>query len=70
MVRSELDELRDDLYVLACAVDDVRKDLEAPGRRSERELTEMLRWLLDSAQPLYEREINPAQRSTAAANES
>src|SRR5689334_2862906 len=33
VARSELDALRDDLYVLACAVDDVRRDLAAPGKR-------------------------------------
>src|SRR5580765_7159764 len=34
VARSELDALRDDLYVLACAVDDVRRDLSAAGQRS------------------------------------
>jgi len=57
VARSELDALRDDLYVLACAVDDVRRDLSAAGKRTERELRESLEWLLDAAAPLHDREI-------------
>lgn len=57
VARSELDSLRDDLYVLACAVDDARRDLAAPGKRTERELRELVDWLLDAAAPLHDREI-------------
>jgi len=57
IARAELDALRDDLYVLACAVDDVRRDLSAAGKRTERELRESLEWLLDAAAPLHDREI-------------
>ena len=57
VARSELDGLRDDLYVLACTVDDARRDLAAPGKRTERELRELLDWLLDAAEPLHDREI-------------
>src|SRR3954468_8388071 len=57
IAREALDALRDDLYVLACAVDDVRRDLEAPGKRTERELREAIDWLLDAAGPLRDREI-------------
>ena len=57
IARSELDALRDDLYVLACAVDDAKRDLAAPGKRTERELHETLAWLLDAAAPLHDREI-------------
>jgi hypothetical protein len=60
VARGALDSLRDDLYVLACAVEDVRRDLAAPGKRSERELREALDWLLEAAGPLRDREIaNP-----------
>jgi hypothetical protein len=57
VARTELDALRDDLYVLACAVDDVRRDLTAAGKRTERELRESLNWLLEAAAPLHDREI-------------
>lgn len=57
MTRAELDALRDDLFVLARAVDDVRRDLAAPGNRTSREFREGLMWLLDAAAPLHDREI-------------
>ena len=53
IARAELDALHDDLYVLACAVDDADRDLGAAGARpTVRELTEILRWVLDAARPL------------------
>jgi endogenous inhibitor of DNA gyrase (YacG/DUF329 family) len=60
VVRTELDELHDALYVLACAVDDTERDLQAPGTRTARQLTETLQWLLDAARPLRDREIGPS----------
>jgi hypothetical protein len=59
VARSELDELHDELYVLSCAVDDVRRDLDLPGERTRRELLDALRWLLAAAGPLRDREIGP-----------
>ncbi len=50
MARSELNELRDRLYVLECAVADVERDLAA-GIESD-ELREALAWLIDAAKPL------------------
>jgi hypothetical protein len=57
VARSELDALRDDLYVFACAMDDVRKDLAAAGKRTERELRDAVEYLLDAGRPLHDREI-------------
>lgn len=57
VARTEVDALRDDLYVFACAIDDVRRDLAAAGTRTERELRESLDWLLQAAAPLHDREI-------------
>ena len=62
VARAEIDALRDDLYVFACAMDDVRRDLDAAGRRTERELRESLEWLLQAAAPLHDREIASPQR--------
>src|SRR3954470_11642453 len=43
VAKAALDSLHDDLYVLACAVDDVERDLAVAGRQPERkEITEML----------------------------
>lgn len=60
VARAELDALHDELYVLACAVDDVERDLDAAGRRTITELTDAVRWLLDAARPLRDREIAPS----------
>jgi len=59
IARSELDALHDDLYVLACAVDDADRDLAAAGSRaSARELREIVDWILDAARPLRDRELS------------
>lgn len=59
VARAELDALRDDLYVLACAVDDAERDLEAAGARpTVRELRQIIDWLLSSAKPLTDRQIS------------
>ena len=53
MARDALDRLRDELYVLACAVEDVERDLaESRGRPRIAELQEALAWLLEAARPL------------------
>lgn len=59
IARDELDALHDDLYVLACAVDDAEQDLEATGSRpTVRELQLVVRSLLDAARPLRDRELS------------
>ncbi len=60
VARSELDGLHDELYVLACAVDDVERDLSEAGVLTAEELTDALTWLLDAARPLRTREIGAA----------
>jgi hypothetical protein len=60
VARTELDALHDELYVLACAVEDVERDLGAPGRRTVTELTDAVDWLLTAARPLRDREITPS----------
>jgi hypothetical protein len=57
IARTELDGLHDELYVLACAVDDVERDLATAGRRTTSELRSALDWLLEAARPLRDREI-------------
>ena len=51
MARSELDELRDALYVLEAAVEDVERDLADAGD-DPAELRRALAWLLEGARPL------------------
>lgn len=50
VARSELNKLRDDLYVLACAAEDARRDLvDAETGADYRAIVE---WLLSAADPL------------------
>jgi hypothetical protein len=50
VARAELDALRDDLLVLACAVEDVEHDLA--GEPGPTEVRSALDWLLEAARPL------------------
>lgn len=60
VTKDELDRLHDELYILACAVNDAERDLAAAGARpSARELQEIVDWLLDAARPLRDRELTP-----------
>lgn len=51
MTRRELDELRDALYVVEAAVEDVDRDLAEAGGDPE-EVGRALSWLLDAVRPL------------------
>ena len=58
VAKDELDLLHDELYVLACAVNDAERDVAAAGGKpSVRELQEVLAWLLEAARPLRDREL-------------
>lgn len=58
IARTTLDELHDELYVLACAVDDAERDLQSAGARpSAGDLRQIIDWLLDAARPLRDREL-------------
>lgn len=57
IARTELDDLHDDLYVLACAIEDTERDLAASTDPTVGELRDLLTWLLESAEPLRRREI-------------
>ena len=58
IAKSALDDLHDDLYVLACAVEDTEADLESLGAKPDaKELLRIVTWLLDAAKPLRAREV-------------
>lgn len=58
IARTALDELHDELYVLACAVEDTEADLAiADGDPPAAELRRMLDWLLNAARPAANREV-------------
>ncbi len=59
IARAELDALHDELYVLACAVEDADRDLGATSTKmTAKELREILDWVLEAARPLRDREIS------------
>ena len=60
VTKASLDELHDELYVLACAVDDADDDLAtelATARPRVTELRRIVSNLLDAARPLRDREL-------------
>lgn len=59
IARGELDALHDDLYVLACAVDDTERDL-ATGEPTAADLRSIVEWLMAAARPLRDRELAAA----------
>lgn len=64
IARDELNRLHDDLYAMACAVKDTERDMAAGGKRTARELTAMLEWLMDAARPLRDREMSAPSTPT------
>lgn len=60
IAKATLDELHDELYVLACAVEDAERDLA--GTPSAAELREILDWLLTAARPLRDRDLLASER--------
>ena len=68
VTKASLDELHDELYVLACAVDDADDDFAtelAAARPRVTELHRIVANLLDAARPLRDREL-PAPSPPAA----
>ena len=51
VARQELDDLKDLVFVLQCAVNDVRNDLQSV-RHTKDSLAELLDWLLEAAEPV------------------
>lgn len=61
MTRDELDALKDQIYVLHCAVIDARTDLTQP-RHTTQSLREILEWLIEAAEPVAAASLSPALR--------
>ena len=62
MTRDELDALKDQMYVLHCAINDIQTDLASP-RQTKETLLEMLGWLIQAAEPIAAASLTPAVRS-------
>lgn len=59
VARAELEELRDQLYVLEAAVEDVERDLA--GSPTKQDYIDAVAWLLDAARPLAARRLMPEE---------
>ncbi len=57
IARSELDALRDQIFILKCAIDDVEQDLDPSIDPTTRDFKAALTWLLDAAKPLVDESI-------------
>ena len=57
LARRQLDALRDGLYVLQCAVDDVDRDLGDRATPTRAELQEALAWVLEAARAVVVLEV-------------
>jgi hypothetical protein len=60
ITRSELDALRDQIYVLQCAIHDVEHDLDPSIDPTSRDFKAALVWLLAAAKPLTEEKLTPS----------
>lgn len=61
MTRDELDQLKDQIYVLHCAVIDAKRDLEHP-RHTKETLLDIVNWLLEAAEPVAAASLIPSIR--------
>ncbi len=61
ITRTELDTLRDQIFVLKCAIADVEGDLDPKTDPTTRDYKAALKWLLDAARPLVAEAIKPSQ---------
>ena len=59
MAREELNDIHDALYVLSRAVDDVQRDLADIEKPSNKELRDMLQWILECAEPIGSLRLRP-----------
>lgn len=66
ITRTALDALRDQIFILKCAIDDVESDLDPSIDPTTRDFKAALTWLLEAAKPLIHeqitgRSVNPAE---------
>ena len=62
MTREELDSLKDQIYVLHCALADARNDLSKP-RHTKDSIREILDWVMDAAEPVASASLSPSAHS-------
>lgn len=62
VTRGELNSLRDHIFVLKCAIDDVERDLDPTIDPTTRDYRAALNWLLEAARPVVTEPIRPSHR--------
>jgi len=65
IARKELDTLRDQVYVLRCAIADVEADLDPSVDPTTRDFKAALKWLLQAAKPLAQDQLHPSPSRAA-----
>lgn len=65
IARKELDALRDQVYVLRCAIADVEADLHPSVDPTTRDFKAALKWLLQAAKPLAQDQLHPSPSRAA-----
>ena len=65
IARKELDALRDQVYVLRCAIADVEADLDPSVDPTTRDFKAALKWLLQAAKPLAKDQLHPSPSRAA-----
>lgn len=65
IARKELDALRDQVYVLRCAIADVEADLDPSVDPTTRDFKAALKWLLQAAKPLAQDQLHPSPSRAA-----
>ena len=65
IARKELDALRDQVYVLRCAIADVESDLDPSVDPTTRDFKAALKWLLQAAKPLAQDQLHPSPSRAA-----
>ncbi len=58
--RTELDALRDQIFILKCAIADVEGDLDPATDPTTRDFKAALEWLLEAARPLVDEQLSPS----------
>lgn len=61
MTRDELDTLKDQIFVLHCALTDAKTDL-GHERHTKESLRDILNWLIDAAEPVAAASLIPSLR--------
>lgn len=54
VARGELDALYDELYVLACAIQDARRDGALNAEATKTQIHDALRWIVEAAGPVVD----------------